>query len=299
MALLLPHDDPARDALMRRGVHVLRESEAEGPGTAPRLRIGIINLMPEAEAYEPMLLTPLGLAAYTVEPVWLRLDSHGYASSDLSHLTRFYRRASAVLANTRLDGLIVTGAPVEELPFEQVRYWSELRELLSHAQSTLRSTLGLCWGGMALAKLLGLEKHSFARKLFGVYPLTPVPSRHPLLRGSAPFACAQSRHSGIAEAILSAAEQARIVRLLAHSPEAGHSIFESEDRRFLVHLGHPEYTPARLGFEYRRDRELGRSDVPLPAGVDLAQPAAAPLPHGRDFFAAWLAELTVFAGERS
>ncbi|HEX5656233.1 MAG TPA: homoserine O-succinyltransferase [Polyangiales bacterium] len=263
MGLVLPALHPARAQLEERGV--------ECAGSAPHaLRVGVINLMPSAEAYEPMLLEPLGRSAHWVEPIWIRLASHGYQSSDAAHLARHYRSFDEAGA---LDGLILTGAPVEELPFAEVRYFAELQGLLERARTSIPSTVGLCWGGMALAQLLGVGKVRFARKLFGVYPL----------EGFGP--CAQSRHAGLDLTQLGEAEAHGSVRVLA-----GDTLVESTDGRYLMHLGHPEYTPARLRFEYLRDRELGRADVDPPLAVeDDASPS--PLPHGITFFANWLAVL--------
>jgi homoserine O-succinyltransferase len=269
MALVLPAAHPARASLEARGV-VCAGSVCAGSASGA-LRVGIINLMPAVEGYEPMLLEPLGRGGPWVEPVWLRLASHGYQSSDAKHLARHYRQFDDAGA---LHGLILTGAPVEELPFEEVRYFEELRGLLECARGSIASTLGLCWGGMALAHLLGIAKVRFARKLFGVYPLA----------GYGP--CAQSRHAGLDLAQLAEADRRGLVRVLS-----GDTLLESRDRRYLMHLGHPEYTPARLRFEYLRDRELGRADVDPPGDVGC-DAADAPLPHGYSFFAHWLASLT-------
>jgi homoserine O-succinyltransferase/O-acetyltransferase len=224
-----------------------------------------------------MLLEPLGHSAQWVEPVWLRLDTHVYASSDAIHLTRHYRNIAD--AGT-LDGVILTGAPVEELAYEQVRYFNELRALLE--RSGLPPTLGLCWGGMVLAHLLGIDKVNFERKLFGVYRLES--------RESLAGECAQSRHAGLDDVQVEHAAARGALRVLASSTRTGHSILESTNERLLIHLGHPEYTPARLRFEYLRDRKLGRTDVEKPYAVD-SDAASSPLPHGYAFFSRWLRQI--------
>jgi homoserine O-succinyltransferase len=290
MPLVLPHDHQARAALSEQGVVCLTRADARQLDLTV-LRVGIINLMPTAEVYEPMLLGPLGASEHCVEPSWIRLATHSYASSDLAHLERWYVSFEQALA-AGLDGLLLTGAPVEELPYQDVRYWDELREILVLARRALRSTLGLCWGGMALGKLLGLEKAGFQHKLFGVYPLARrVTGRALFDDESASFLCAQSRHAGIEDAALEAAARAGEVHLLAHSADAGYTIFESADGRYLAHLGHPEYAPARLAFEYQRDRRLGRADVAAPHAVDLERAEAVALPPGRRFLTGWLDEL--------
>jgi len=250
------------------------------------LRIGIVNLMPRAETYEVTLTRALAASGRAFEPVWLRLVTPAYASSDRTRIEQVYVPLAAALDSGRLDGLIVSGAPVEELAYESVTYWPELSELLVRARSELRSTLGLCWGGMALAKLLGVEKVVFPRKLFGVYPLQPR-SSHRVLNGG-PLLCPQSRHSGLDPASLSAAVSAGEISLLAGSDAAGEVILESADGRYIVHTGHPEYETERLGFEFRRDRAAGRCDVGPPVGYDLERPVATWADTSAAFFRGWL-----------
>ncbi|MET0342088.1 MAG: homoserine O-succinyltransferase [Polyangiales bacterium] len=260
------------------------------------LRVGVINLMPEAERYEAMLSRVLGRAAFhlpdardakdahAVQPVWIRLRDARYASSDHDHLARTYRSFGETDDDEKLDGLIVTGAPVETLPYEDVFYFRELATIAGAARTRGLPTLGLCWGGLALGKLLGIEKVRYAQKLFGVYPLR-------MRDDGSTVHCAQSRHAGIDDAVLEHAEARGEVRLLAHGAQSGYSVFESADGLWTAHLGHPEYELARLVFEYRRDRAAGRTDVIAPVGVDLTDPPRAPETHGPRFFAAWLAKL--------
>lgn len=252
------------------------------PG-APRagaLRIGILNLMPRLEAYEPSLLGPLARSGHVVEPVFVRLESHGYGSSDHAHLARFYRPFADA---GELDGLILTGAPVEELAFDAVRYWAELEAIL---RSTRAPVLGLCWGGMALAGMLGIPKVVFPKKLFGVYENAALEPGHPLVPGR--FVCAQSRHSGIVDAELERAQADGRVRLLGHAPETGYTVFETVDERWLMHLGHPEYEGERLAFEWERDRGLGRKDVDPPHDFDVSAPVTRWREHRETLFARWL-----------
>lgn len=265
-------------------------------GTAP-LRIGIVNIMPKMEAYEPLLLGPLSRVSLPVEPVFIRLGTHAYNSSDHGHLERFYRPFDAKSA---LDGLIVTGAPVEELEYTDVHYWPELTQLLDHARSTITSTLGLCWGGMALGGLLGIKKTLLPRKLFGVFSNRRLVGEHPLLGTQAPvFPCAHSRHSGIDDAELLRAAAAGHVRLLSHSPETGYSMFETPDHRFVMHLGHPEYVADRISFEWARDRSLGRTDVAPPANFDTEAPATTWDGHREALFESWVKLLDAGRARRS
>ncbi len=249
----------------------------------PRLRIGIINVMPKLEAYEENLFAPLAEHDSLIEPVMIRLNSHGYGSSDHGHLDQFYRELDDVLVDGPLDGLILTGAPVEELAFEDVHYFSELEHILVYARAHIAVTLGLCWGGMVLGKLAGIEKHALPRKLFGVFDDRVLVEDHDLFDTSA-FPCAHSRHAGAIEAEVDAAARDGRIRVLSRGERSGTSMFETTDRRFVAHLGHPEYTGERLAFEWDRDRSLGRRDVLPPENFDPERPATTWRGHRRALF---------------
>jgi homoserine O-succinyltransferase len=256
------------------------------------LRIGIVNLMPRAETYERLLLATLASTDVAIDVTWLRLSTPAYASSDRARIERVYVPLSAAIEERALDGLIITGAPVEEIPFEAVTYWQELSALLQRARETIPSTLGLCWGGLALARLLGIEKVIFDTKLFGVYPLDVVDRQHPLLRELAPaFDCPQSRHSGLSSSDVNLAVVAGRARVLAGSNEAGPVILESTDRRFLMHTGHPEYDATRLVFEYRRDVATEVHGVNPPRNFDVERPEATWRAASSHFFRGWMISL--------
>jgi homoserine O-succinyltransferase len=256
------------------------------------LRVGIINIMPKAESYEGYLTRPLSRWPGVLELSWIRLESHSYSSSDQQHIARAYRTFGQVTAKAPLDGLILTGAPVEELAYEAVTYWPELTQILVEARRVIPSTLGLCWGGMALGKLLGIEKQPLPHKLFGVFANRTLDRERGLLAGGEErFWCAQSRHSGLADETLEWARNAGDMRLLAHGDDTGYSIFETPDGRYVAHLGHPEYEPSRLVEEWRRDASLGRTDVGVPRNLDLAAPVDTWRSHRTGFFARWLTRL--------
>lgn len=273
MTLLLPAEHPRAE---RRGVAAARVDR-------PRVRIGIINIMPRLEAYEPYLLEPLAAADELVEPVFVRLTTHTYQSSDQAHLARFYRSFADAVAEAPLDGLILTGAPVEELPFEDVHYFGELVDILGYARARIPVTLGLCWGGLVLARLAGIGKRVIRRKIFGVFEDRVLAAEHDLVTGTT-FPCAHSRHSGLVEEEVTRAAEAGAVRLLARGDETGTTVFETADRRFVGHLGHPEYEAERIAFEWSRDRELGRTDVPAPANFDPAHPVTSWRAHRAALF---------------
>ena len=273
--MVLPPPEPADDGLARLW--------------ARPLRIGIVNIMPRAETYEAYLLRPLARTRLPVSPVWIRLQSHRYASSDASHIERRYLTFDRAMAREPLDGLILTGAPVEELEFRDVHYWAELCDILRVCRASLASVLGICWGGLALAKQLGIEKSLFEKKLFGAFQNEVLDAEHPIMEGSDHlFWCAHSRHSGARAEELEAARDAGVVRLLSYGRETGHSVFESTDGRFLMHLGHPEYEAARLAHEWERDSALGRQDVEPPRNFDPQRPTNVWRSHCDHLFSRWL-----------
>lgn len=253
------------------------------------LRIGILNVMPKAESYEYSLLLPLGRSIIQIEPVWIRLNTHAYKTSNWEHISSLYVTFEEATSRAPLDGLILSGAPVEELPFEAVRYWDELTRILSKAREHCASTLGICWGGLALAKMLGIEKITLPRKLSGAF-LTRNTERHHPITGDTDdvFWCPQSRHAGIADSVLEQQQLLGQVRLLAYEERSGYTIFESADQRYLMHLGHPEYEPERFVLEYARDRSQGRDDVDPPANVDLTRPMNTWRSHRNEFFSQWI-----------
>ena len=289
MTLLIPDRFKGRAQLAALGIDSVEKSHAEQFDIRP-MRIGILNLMPQAQEYETHLLEPLGRPILQVEPVWLRLRSHVYKSTPLAHLEKLYITHDEALQEAPLDGLIVTGAPVEQLPFEDITYWSELEETLGYAREHYASTLGICWGGLALARLIGIEKIGFEKKLFGVFPAERLaPKEHPLVGGLDDlFDTPQSRHAGIADERLEQAARDGEVNLLAWGKESGYTIFETPDHRFVMNLGHPEYIKRRLVDEYLRDRATNRTDVEAPFGVDLERPHNTRRSQRNTFFEAWL-----------
>jgi homoserine O-succinyltransferase/O-acetyltransferase len=288
VTIILPQHYHARQALEQTRVVCVTPEAAERQDIRP-LRIGILNVMPKAESYEFSVLQPLGRSIIQIEPLWIRLETHAYSSSNQEHILGLYVTFEEAVRRQPLDGLILTGAPVEEIPFEQVKYWSELHKILAYARRNVASTLGLCWGGLALAKMMGVEKDRLKKKLFGVYSNRNLVREHRITGDTDDvFFCPQSRHSGIPDEWLEKARDAGIVKLLSHSDQAGYSIFESTDGRYLAHLGHPEYEPERLIFEYRRDASAGRADVDPPANVDLDRPVNTWRSHRNEFFSQWI-----------
>jgi len=288
MTVILPQHYHARRALEQAHVVCITPTDAERQDIRP-LRIGILNVMPKAESYEYTLLKPLGRSILQIEPHWIRLQSHTYSSSNLEHIQSLYVTFEEAVRRKPLDGLLLTGAPVETIPFEDVQYWNELVSILTYARRNVASTLGICWGGMALARLLDIEKLMLGKKLFGVFQNRNLQREH-VITGETDdlFWCPQSRHSGYSEKELEQAADAGLVNLLSHSPITGYTIFESTDQRYLMHLGHPEYEPERLIYEYERDKGEGKMDVDPPANLDIESPANIWRSHRNEFYAQWL-----------
>ncbi len=291
MSIIIPGDYHIKDVLEKRQVHCITRDQAEHQDIRP-LRIGILNIMPQAESYEYSILFPLGRSIIQIEPVWLRFHSHQYTSSNQDHLKNLYVTFHDAIRDRGFDGIVVTGAPVEELAYEQVSYWSELQDILSYARSNIVSTLGICWGGLALAKCIGIEKTTYKNKLFGVFPTYNLMRDH-RITGELDdvFWCPQSRHSGITDIDMEQAHKDKAVNLLAYSEHGGYTIFESSDHRFIMHLGHPEYRSNRLIEEYRRDVELSRGDVQPPENIDLDHPVNTWRSHGLEFFQQWVKQV--------
>jgi homoserine O-succinyltransferase len=176
---------------------------------------------------------------------------------------------------------------VEHLPFEQVTYWPELVDLIEEARRSCASTLGLCWAGFALAYLAGVDKMPFEKKLFGVYPMRSLVPGHALMGTQDDrFFCPQSRHAGLADSAMEAAQRQGRLRLLAHGEDVGYTIFETTDQRQLMHLGHPEYNTSRILGEMERDR--ARGDVPPPENFDADHPQTLWRSHRNLLFQQWV-----------
>ncbi len=286
MALILPSSYHKIAALERNRISWIEPELAERQDIRP-LRIGILNIMPLGKQYEFNLLHPLGLSPLQIEPIWIRLNSHEYKTWDLKHLDNLYVSWDAAMNPVPLDGLIITGAPVEHLPFEEVNYWPELVELIQEARVRCANTLGLCWAGFALAYLEGVDKYSFSEKLFGVFPLRSLVPGHSVMgTQDDQFVCPQSRYAGLDDKLMEEAQRQNRINLLAYGDKVGYTIFETTDQRQLIHLGHPEYNAGRITEEMERDKAKG--DVPLPLNFDPNNPQTSWRSHRNLLFQQWL-----------
>ena len=168
-------------------------------------------------------------------------------------------------------------------------YWEEIQEILKYAQQNITSTLGMCWGGMAISKYLGIDNIQYKKKVFGVFETKNLdPDNKITGEMDDVFWCPQSRHSGYEDAILERERDKGKINLLAHAEKGGYIIFESPDHHFLIQLGHLEYNADRLIFEYKRDLKAGRTNVDPPENLDLDSPVNRWRGNRIEFFSQWI-----------
>lgn len=252
MPIIIARDLPAAEILKKESIFALSDQSAQRQDIRP-LKIGIVNLMPKKIQTETQLLRLLSMSPLQLDIRLVRMANHKSKNTNENHLKKFYRTPKEMMKEN-LDGLIITGAPVEQKPFEDVDYWSELVEIMSWSQTHCTSILHICWGAQAgLFHHYGVEKTLYEKKLFGVFSQT-ILHAHPLLRGfSNPFASPQSRYTGICEEQIPNTP----LTVLAKSTETGPNILVSNNRKNIFLLGHFEYDTKTLEEEYLRDQQTG------------------------------------------
>lgn len=289
MPVKIPESLPARSILEAENVFLMEERRAQQQDIRP-LRIAILNLMPTKIATETQLLRLLGNSPLQVEVVLLHMATHESRNTPAEHLLEHYSSFAEVRAQC-FDGLIITGAPVEQLPFEDVDYWPELCELLDWAQTHVFSTFYICWGAQAgLYRYYGVPKHALHSKMFGVFPHRLKVRNENLVQGFDDiFYAPHSRHTETRrEDILAVPE----LQLLAESDEAGVYLVQSRDRRHVFVTGHSEYDPTTLQGEYVRDLGKGLPiEVPrnyYPGDDPSREPLVRWRGHAHLLFSNWL-----------
>jgi homoserine O-succinyltransferase len=291
MPIKIPMALPAYNALRDENVFVMTEVRAEHQDIRP-LKVGIINLMPTTVDTEIQLLRLLGNTPLQVDITFLRMGSHESRNAPPGHLERFYVDSDSIIEkNIRFDGLIITGAPVETLPFEEVDYWNELAAMLNYSKANVWSTLHICWGAQAgLYHRYGIPKRELPSKLFGVFPHT-VNERHTtLFRGfDDEFLAPQSRYTASdREAIASHPE----LSIESETSRTGVFIVTAREGREIYVTGHLEYDSLTLDREYHRDIRRGLSiSIPInyyPDDNPLKTPVVRWRAHAHLFFSKWL-----------
>lgn len=245
---------PAVQTLTQENIFVITESRASHQDIRP-LRIGIMNLMPDKISTETQLLRVIGNTPLQVEVVLLQPASHTSRHTPAEHLSAFYRTFEEV-KDEKFDGLVITGAPVEEMNFEQTDYWTELQTVMDWADHHVFSILYICWAAQAgLYHHFGIPKYSLPEKMFGVFPHTVSKPNVPLLRGFDDiFWAPHSRHTEVRREDI---EKVEDLTILAESQEAGVYIVASNNGRHIFVTGHAEYDPDTLKNEYLRDLDKG------------------------------------------
>jgi homoserine O-succinyltransferase len=254
------------------------------------LRIAVVNLMPTKMVTETQLLRLLGNTSLQVNITFVRMDSHESKNTPIEHLEAFYEPLGRVL-DERFDGLVITGAPVETLPFEEVDYWPELSAMMEWSRKNVWSTLHICWGAQAgLYYHYGIKKYPLREKMFGLFHHRALDLKDPLLRGfDEVFLAPHSRYTEVRREDI---ETERALKLLSTSEEAGVYISASLDGREVYVTGHPEYDRLTLKAEYDRDVAKGLPiKVPanyFPGGDPRLPPLMTWRSHAHLLYANWL-----------
>lgn len=250
MPIIIPKDLPAYNKLKDEKVFVIDSDRAIGQDIRP-IEIAIVNLMPTKEVTETQILRLIANTPLQVNVTFVKTDTYIPRHVSKEHMGRFYKSFDEI-RNLKFDGMIVTGAPVENLPFEQVAYWDEFEQIVRFSKENVTSTIFICWGAQAaLYSMFGIGKVDLGRKLFGVFPSYAAVQGEPLLKGADDvFYIPNSRYTAIDEKIAK-----DFIKVLAYSDEAGISIAKTVDNKSFFFMGHSEYDRYTLRDEYLRDKE--------------------------------------------
>lgn len=289
MPIRIPNNLPARGVLEGENIFVMTQARAESQQIRP-LRIGLLNLMPTKITTETQLSRLLGNTPLQVELFLIQVSSHQPKNTPQEHMIAFYRTFEEI-KEEYFDGFIITGAPVEQLPFEQVEYWQELCGIMEWSKTHVHSTLHICWGAQAaLYYHFGVEKIPLEEKLFGVF-LHRVLYKNPiLLRGfDDEFWVPHSRHTTVRWEDVAAIPE---IKILAGSEQAGLYAMSTQYGHQLFITGHSEYDADTLKLEYLRDKNAGKPiHVPenyFPYDDDTKPPVVRWRGHANLLFSNWL-----------
>lgn len=254
MPIKIPSNLPAHDVLKSEGVMVMSEETASRQDIRP-LRIALLNLMPKKVQTETQFARLIGATPLQIEFSLIRMSEHQTKNTSAEHMDAFYRPFQEV-KDEKFDGLIITGAPIEHLPFEDVSYWNELKEVFDWTQTNVHSTFGVCWGGMAMIYYFNqIAKRDLDQKAFGCFRHKNMSPASPYLRGfSDDFVIPVSRWTTIDEKDVL---QNTDLKILIHSDEVGPCLIEDSKHRSLYIFNHLEYDSDTLKEEYDRDVEKG------------------------------------------
>lgn len=295
MPITLPTSLPAFSILRDEGVMVMGRSAAESQDIRP-LKIGLLNLMPKKIQTETQFARLIGASPLQTELSLIRMSEHETKNTAAEHMSEFYQPFRDV-RDQKFDGLIMTGAPIEHLDFEDVTYWSELCEIFEWTQSNVHSTFGICWGGMAMINYFhGVKKHMLPAKQFGCYRHRNLQSDSPYLRGfSDDLVMPVSRWTEMRRPEIEAAG----LPVLLDSPEVGPALVEDSAHRALYIFNHLEYDSTTLAEEYHRDLanvQVDGATIALPVNYfPHDDPSQKPLnrwrSHAHLLFGNWISEI--------
>ena len=289
MPIAIPNDLPAAEVLQNENIFVMKQTRAETQQIRP-LEIVLLNLMPTKIVTETQLSRMLGNTPLQVHLELMMLSSHKPKNTPEEHLLAFYKTFDE-LKHRKFDGMVITGAPVENMPFENVNYWEELTTIMEWSKDNVHSTFHICWGAQAgLYYHYGIQKRPLPEKLFGVFPHRADYKRSILLRGfDDEFWVPHSRHTTVAREDIDAIPG---LKILASSEEAGVYIVTNKEGRQIFVTGHSEYDPDTLEREYLRDKYLGLPiKVPknyYPNDDDSQPPIVRWRGHGNLLYSNWL-----------
>lgn len=260
MPIRVQNDLPVKEILESENIFVMDEHRAMHQDIRP-IKIGLLNLMPLKEETELQILRSLSNTPLQVDVTFVMVSSHEAKNTPTSHLNQFYNRFGEI-RDERFDGFIITGAPVEQIPFEEVDYWEELKQIMEWTKTHVTSTLHLCWGAQAgMYYHFGIDKKPLPEKAFGLFWHKVLNRKIPLVRGFDD--CFLAPHSRHTEVPMDAVRTDERITVLAESDEVGLFLAMADDGRQIFVMGHPEYDRVTLDGEYKRD---------LSKGLEIAMP---------------------------
>ncbi|MBQ3118343.1 MAG: homoserine O-succinyltransferase [Clostridia bacterium] len=289
MPIKIPNELPAVKVLNSENIFVMTETRAITQDIRP-LKLLILNLMPLKIDTETQLSRMLGNTPLQIEIELLKTNTYESKNTSLEHLLSFYKTFDEV-RDRKFDGLIITGAPVEQMEFEEVEYWDELCEIMEWSKKNVTSTFHICWGAQAgLYYHYGIKKYPLEKKLFGVYPHTVEYKNSILMRGfDDTFYVPHSRHTTVKREDI---EKNPELKILSTSPQAGVYAVSSKNGRQIFITGHSEYDPETLRKEYLRDKNLGLPiEIPenyFPDDDDTKEPVSTWRAHANLLYTNWL-----------
>lgn len=289
MPIRVQNDLPVKEILERENIFVMDEKRATAQDIRP-LKVGLLNLMPLKEDTELQILRSLSNTPLQVDVVFVNVSSHESKNTSTSHINKFYVPFKDI-KKQRFDGFIITGAPVEQLPFEEVDYWEELKEIMEWTKTHVTSTVHLCWGAQAaLYYHFGIDKVQMDSKVFGVFEHRVQNRKTPLVRGfDDVFMAPHSRHTTVPTELIKKEER---ITVLAESDEAGVFLAMADEGKQIYVMGHPEYDRMTLHNEYMRDKNKGL-DIEVPKNYykdDNCEnkPLLTWRSHANNFYTNWL-----------